>query len=155
MFEKSKKSIDQKGELIARAPDGQLFKAVIGSTVKVVGQITSEENIQIDGSVEGNINSEEHEVFVSVSGSLLADVRAHVVVIEGTVKGDITGLEKVVVCQSGNVLGNIDAPRVTLEDGAKFKGTIEMDPTVPPALNMRPSKVTANSVDSGEAAKSS
>ena len=49
-FEKSKKSIDQKGELIARAPDGQLFKAVIGSTVKVVGQITSEENIQIDGN---------------------------------------------------------------------------------------------------------
>ena len=155
MFEKSKKSIDQKGELIAKAPDGQLFKAVIGSTVKVVGQITSEENIQIDGNVEGSINSEEHEVFVSVSGNLLADVRAHVVVIEGTVKGDITGLEKVVVCQSGNVLGNIDAPRVTLEDGAKFKGTIEMDPTVPPAPNMRPSKVTANSVDSGEAAKSS
>ena len=77
------------------------------------------------------------------------------VVIEGTVKGDITGLEKVVVCQSGNVLGNIDAPRVTLEDGAKFKGTIEMDPTVTPALNARPSKVTANSVDSAEAAKSS
>ena len=155
MFEKSKKSIDQKGESIARAPDGQLFKAVIGSTVKVVGQIISEENIQIDGNVEGSVNSEEHEVFVSVSGNLLADVRAHVVVIEGTVKGDITGLEKVVVCQSGNVLGNIDAPRVTLEDGAKFKGTIEMDPTVPPALNVKPSKVTANSVDSAEAAKSS
>ena len=155
MFEKSKKSIDQKGEVIARAPDGQLFKAVIGSTVKVVGQIISEENIQIDGNVEGSVNSEEHEVFVSVSGNLLADVRAHVVVIEGTVKGDITGLEKVVVCQSGNVLGNIDAPRVTLEDGAKFKGTIEMDPTVPPALNVKPSKVTANSVDSAEAAKSS
>ena len=155
MFEKSKKSIDQKGELIARAPDGQLFKAVIGSTVKVVGQITSEENIQIDGNAEGSINSEAHEVFVSVSGSLLADVRAHVVVIEGTVKGDITGLEKVVVCQSGNVLGNIDAPRVTLEDGAKFKGNIEMDPTVPPASNLRPSKVTANAVDSIEPVESS
>ena len=135
--------------------DGQSFKAVIGSTVKVVGEITSNENIQIDGNIEGSINSEEHEVFVSSGGNLLADVRAHVVVIEGTVKGDITGLEKVVVCQSGNVMGNIDAPRVTLEDGAKFKGNIEMDPTVPPVSNVRPGKVMANAVDIAEAVKSS
>ncbi|MBV33494.1 MAG: hypothetical protein CMK36_08695 [Porticoccaceae bacterium] len=155
MFDKSKKPINQKGESRANSPDGKLFKAVIGATVKVVGQIISAEDIQIDGNVEGSISAEEHKVFVSACGNLLADVRAHVVIIEGTVKGDITGLEKVVVCQSGNVLGNIDAPRVTLEDGAKFKGNIEMDPSVPPIFNARPGKLTSNASDGDEAVESS
>lgn len=48
--------------------------------------------------------------------------------IEGTVKGDISGVEQVVISKTGNVHGNIQSPRVTLEDGAKFKGSIEMDP---------------------------
>ena len=48
--------------------------------------------------------------------------------IEGTVTGDICGSENVIIANTGNVLGNIDSPRVSLEDGAKFKGSITMDP---------------------------
>ncbi|MCB1844788.1 MAG: polymer-forming cytoskeletal protein, partial [Halioglobus sp.] len=65
---------------------------------------------------------------VGESGRVTADITARVVKIEGEVTGDITGSEKVVIARSGNVRGNIVAPRVTLEDGAIFKGSIDMDP---------------------------
>ena len=131
MFEKSKNSVDNSRDATQMSAGGSGRGAVIGPSVKIVGQISCAEDLLIEGSVEGSISSESHEVVVGVSGTLTADVRAHVVLIEGTVRGDITGLEKVVVCKTGNVLGNIDSPRVTLEDGAKFKGSIEMDPDVP------------------------
>ncbi len=57
-----------------------------------------------------------------------ADIKAKTVKIEGEVAGDVTGSEKVVIAKSGRVRGNIVAPRVTLEDGAIFKGSIDMDP---------------------------
>ena len=65
-----------------------------------------------------------------------ANVTAKNITIQGTVKGDIHGNEKVVIAKTGNVRGNIVAPRVTLEDGAVFKGSIDMDPgeNVPAAV---------------------
>jgi len=65
---------------------------------------------------------------VGESGSVSADIQARSVSIDGEVTGDINGSEKVVISRSGNVRGNIVAPRVTLEDGAIFKGSIDMDP---------------------------
>ena len=59
---------------------------------------------------------------------MTADINAKVVKIDGEVMGDITSNEKVVISKSGNVRGNIVAPRVTLEEGAIFKGSIDMDP---------------------------
>ncbi|MDE0840745.1 MAG: polymer-forming cytoskeletal protein [Porticoccaceae bacterium] len=135
MFEKNKNSVDN-GREGNQAAAGGSRPAVIGPSVKIIGQISCAEDLLVEGSVEGSISSELHEVLIGVTGTLKADVRAHVVMVEGTVRGDITGLEKVVVCKTGNVLGNIDSPRVTLEDGAKFKGSIEMDPDVPAATLM-------------------
>ena len=85
----------------------------------------------------------EHEVTVGVSGDLAADISAKVVRVEGKVKGNISGSEKVIISKRGNVLGNIDAPRVTLEDGAKFKGSIEMDPGTA-VLSELPTKASVN-----------
>jgi cytoskeletal protein CcmA (bactofilin family) len=67
-------------------------------------------------------------VSVGQSGKVHADINAKVVKVDGEVSGDISGNEKVVISKSGNVRGNIVAPRVTLEDGAIFKGSIDMDP---------------------------
>ena len=102
--------------------------AMIGPGVKIEGQIVSDENLVIEGKVSGSITAKNNEVTVGKSGILTANIGAKVVHIEGTVKGDISGSEKVVISKTGNVLGNIQSPRVTLEDGAKFKGSIEMDP---------------------------
>lgn len=101
---------------------------MIGSTITIKGEITGDENLVIDGTVEGNIQLGGHELSVGKSGKVSADITAKTVKIEGEVRGDITGKEKVVLSNSGNVRGNIVAPRVTLEDGAIFKGSIDMDP---------------------------
>jgi len=102
--------------------------SMIGTDVKVEGSIVSEESLLIEGVVNGSITAKQAEVRVGKSGTLTADIAAKVVRIEGSVKGDICGGEKVIIASTGNVLGNIDSPRVSLEDGAKFKGSITMDP---------------------------
>jgi cytoskeletal protein CcmA (bactofilin family) len=102
--------------------------AVIGPTVTIEGKVVSGEDLIVEGSVSGSISAKGHEITVGTAGKLKADISAKVVRVEGSVQGDISGVEKVIISKTGNVLGNIDAPRVTLEDGAKFKGSIEMDP---------------------------
>ena len=88
------------------------------------------------------------------SGKVNANVTAKTIKIEGEVKGDIKGNEKVVVSKSGNVRGNIIAPRVTLEDGAKFKGSIDMDPGETTASVSPLSSAKQDKTESGAAFKS-
>ena len=101
---------------------------MIGVDVKIDGKIVSEQNLVIEGAVKGSITAKKAEVLVGKTGSLTANISAKVVRIEGTVTGDICGSENVIIANTGNVLGNIDSPRVSLEDGAKFKGSITMEP---------------------------
>jgi cytoskeletal protein CcmA (bactofilin family) len=70
-------------------------------------------------------------VDIGHSGQVNADIKAKVIKIAGEVRGDLNGTEKVIISRSGNVHGNIVAPRMTLEDGAIFKGSIDMDPGEP------------------------
>ena len=102
--------------------------ATIGKTITITGDLTGEENLVIDGKVDGTVVLRSNDLTVGQSGRVTASVRASVVRIEGEVTGDISGTEKVVITKTGRVLGNVVAPRVTLEDGAKFKGRIDMDP---------------------------
>lgn len=101
---------------------------MIGPSIKIKGEVTGDEDLLIQGKVEGTINLNDHEVSVGQSGQVAADIQAKTIRIEGEVTGDISGNENVVISKSGNVRGNIVAPRVTLEDGAIFKGSIDMDP---------------------------
>lgn len=101
---------------------------MIGPSIVIKGTVSGDEDLQVHGRVEGSIELGGHEVSVGQSGRVTADVTGKVVRIDGEVTGDITGNEKVVISKSGNVRGNIVAPRVTLEDGAVFKGSIDMDP---------------------------
>ena len=126
---------------------------MIGPGVKIEGQITSDENLVIEGKVNGSIIAKNHEVTVGKSGSLNANISANVVSVEGMVKGDISGAEKVVISKTGNVLGNIQSPRVTLEDGAKFKGSIEMDPDEKMQSELPVTSVSGSNVHSTETAR--
>ena len=94
----------------------------------IKGTVTGDEDLLIQGKVEGSIDLSAHEVTVGESGKVNADIMARTVRIDGEVSGDITGDEMVVISRTGNVRGNITAPRMTLEDGAIFKGAIDMDP---------------------------
>ena len=101
---------------------------MIGPTIVIKGAVSGDEDLLVQGKIEGTIDLNDHVVSVGQSGKVMADINAKVVNIDGEVAGDITGIEKVVISKSGNVRGNIVAPRVTLEDGAIFKGSIDMDP---------------------------
>jgi len=103
--------------------------AMIGKTITIKGDITGEESLVIEGRVDGTIHLKSNDLTIGQSGRVNANVTANVVRIDGEVTGDIVGIEKVVVTKTGKVHGNIVGPRVTLEDGAKFKGSIDMDPS--------------------------
>ena len=105
--------------------------AVIGPGIQVNGDISGDENLVIEGKVQGKIRLDAHQVDVGQGGKVKADITAKVIKIAGEVRGDLVGTEKVVILRSGNVHGNIVAPRMTLEDGAIFKGSIDMDPGEP------------------------
>lgn len=102
--------------------------AVIGPTITVKGEITGKENLEIQGRLEGTIDMKEHRVTVGEKGSVKADVHAKSIHVAGEVEGNLLGDDEVVLRESGRLLGNITAARVTLEDGSKFKGSIDMAP---------------------------
>ncbi|HBH34952.1 MAG TPA: polymer-forming cytoskeletal protein [Gammaproteobacteria bacterium] len=105
----------------------------IGTSIKIKGELSGEEDLVIQGNVEGTILLQENSVSVGEHGKIQADVYAKNITIQGELSGDLHGAEKVTVTRSGKVRGNIIAPRVVLEDGASFKGSIDMDskPAVP------------------------
>jgi cytoskeletal protein CcmA (bactofilin family) len=102
--------------------------AVIGSGIRINGEISGNENLLIEGQVDGRISLAGNDVTIGKSGRVVADVTAKTIRVAGEVNGDLKAKERVVISGSGNVRGNVVAPRVVLEDGAVFKGSIDMDP---------------------------
>lgn len=102
----------------------------IGATIHIKGDVTGDEDLIIHGHVEGQINLKDYHVIIGPKGRVQANIHAKQVVVEGQLNGDIKGEEKVIIRKTGNVLGNVVSPRVTLEDGAMFKGSIEMEPRI-------------------------
>lgn len=147
MFDKRKDSEDADASL-SEAPRpagvqrtdayGARSAAVIGSTITIKGEVSGDENLIIEGRVEGSVELAGHDLTIGQSGKVEASLSAKTVKVDGQVTGDIAGSEKVVITKTGKVLGNIIAPRVTLEDGAKFKGAIDMDPAVGEVTAVKP-----------------
>ena len=114
------------------------IQAAVGPTIVVKGEISGEEDIVIAGRCEGSITLPKNTITVLSGGHVQADVEANVVEIEGQVEGDVGGVDKVVITATGRMEGNIKAPRVILNDGAKFKGSIDMDPGIGQAAKPPP-----------------
>ena len=124
-------------------PQAVRAAALIGPAIKISGEISGKEGLTIEGAVEGTINLPNHAVSVGKSGVVNANISAAIVSIQGRVKGDIVGSKKVILSAHARVQGNITAPRVNLEDGAKFKGSIDMHPVEDPAAQPAPGKPTS------------
>ncbi len=101
--------------------------ATIGPSIQISGDVTGNEDLSIDGRVDGTVNLSDNALTVGKEGQVNATVSARAIFVDGKLEGDLKGDEQVVVHSSGNVRGNIVAPRVTLEDGCKFKGSIDTD----------------------------
>jgi len=102
-------------------------RSVLSPSIAVKGDISGTEDLVLEGKMEGTISLPKNEILIGPDGQVKADLTALKVSIEGHVTGDIRGSERVVIKHSGKVEGNIVAPRVVLEDGCQFKGSVEMN----------------------------
>jgi len=107
----------------AGAPGGP---ATIGPSITVDGDISGEEDLLIQGRVDGLVNLADQAVTVGKEGRVKADIVGRIVTVEGEVEGDLTADEQVILRSAARVEGDITAPRVVLEDGATFKGLVDM-----------------------------
>ena len=103
-------------------------KAIIGATIVIKGELSGDEDVVIAGEFEGTIDLPNHCLTVVGRGQVRADIKANVVEIQGEVQGDVDGVDKVWITKTGRMQGNITSPRVILDDGAIFKGRIDMEP---------------------------
>src|SRR5438309_4168737 len=103
--------------------------ARLGSSLHVKGEITGNEDLQIDGSVEGLVQLDERKLTVGATSKVTADVIAREVVVYGNVKGNVRAKDRIEIKKDGSVIGDLTTSRIMIEDGAYFKGSIEIDKT--------------------------
>ena len=108
--------------------------AMIGRSIQFRGDITGDEDLVIQGRVEGSVDLGQHAVTVGGDGEVIASIAGRVVTVEGRVEGNINGAEQIVLRSSSYVRGDLKAPKVVLENGARFRGLVDMgDPDEAPA----------------------
>jgi len=133
-----------------RSTSAKEGSASIGASIRIRGDVTGDENLIIQGEVDGTIKVQGHNVTISKTGKVKANIEAKQIIVEGQLEGDLNGDEKVIIRETGNVYGNIVSPRVTLEDGALFKGSIEMEPRTAGGSQTRSGMKTLHENDSTE-----
>jgi len=101
--------------------------ARLGGSLHVKGEITGNEDLHIDGSVEGLVQLEDRKLTVGASAKLTADIIAREVVVYGNVKGNLRARDRIEIKKDGSVIGDLTTARIMIEDGAYFKGSIEID----------------------------
>lgn len=102
--------------------------AALGPSIFLKGNLSGEEDLLVEGRLEGKITLPKHSVTVGSTGKVKADIHSKSICVEGDVRGNLFGSEEVIIRKTGRVQGNATAPRVTLENGAKFRGSIDMQP---------------------------
>ncbi len=100
--------------------------ACLGPSVAVKGEITSEEDLQIDGTVEGPITLRDHRLTVGRTAQLESEISAREVVVYGNASGNLRASDRLEIKKDGQVVGNITTMRISIEEGAYFKGHIEI-----------------------------
>jgi cytoskeletal protein CcmA (bactofilin family) len=108
---------------VTEAPAGM----AIGPSISIVGELSGDEDLTILGRIEGSVNLPKHSVTIGRTAKVVADIRAKAVSVEGELRGNLYATEQVLVRKTATMLGNLAAPRVGLEDGCRFKGSVEME----------------------------
>ena len=115
--------------------------ATIGKAVKVVGQIFSREDLYVDGEVEGTVEALEHKLTIGPNGTVRATVKAREVVALGAIHGNVEATDKIEIRKDAKLTGDIRTARIIIEDGAYFKGSIDI---VKPEPVKAPAKAQAS-----------
>lgn len=107
-----------------------MAQCMIGPGIVVNGRITGDTTVEVSGRVEGAVSLQE-ELIVAADGVVVADVEANVVTVHGTLEGVVVARDTVRLMAGCAVTGNLRAPRVVIEEGARFKGNVDMDVELP------------------------
>ena len=114
--------------------------ASIGKAVKIAGQIFSREDLYVDGDVEGTIELMDHKLTIGPNGKVHAGVKAREVVALGAIQGNVEASERIEIRKDAKLVGDIKTARIVIEDGAYFKGSIDIvkaEPKVAPSQQPR------------------
>jgi len=122
-------------------PEARGGSATIGKAVKVVGQIFSREDLFVDGEVEGTVEALEHKLTIGPHGTMRAAIKAREVAVLGSVQGNVDAADKIEIRKDAKVVGDIKTARIIIEDGAYFKGAIDIVKPEPPKA--KPAQQTA------------
>jgi cytoskeletal protein CcmA (bactofilin family) len=117
-------------------PENRVSAATVGKAVKIVGQIYSKEDLFVDGEIEGTVEALEHKLTIGPHGTVHAAIKAREVVALGNITGNVEASDKIEIHKEAKLVGDIRTARIIIEDGAYFKGSIDIvkpEPAKPPA----------------------
>ncbi|MBP7147126.1 MAG: polymer-forming cytoskeletal protein [Acidobacteria bacterium] len=117
--------------------------AIIGPSIHVKGEIIGNEDLVVEGKVEGTIRLKDHHLTIGKSANIQATVEVKSIRVEGHVQGDVMAGERVELATGSVLQGDIAAPRIVIAEGARFKGSVDMGSGQPEPAPARPAMATA------------
>ena len=124
-------------------PPRNVDVATIGKSVVVKGELSGSEDLYVDGQVEGSITLRGQSLTIGPNGRVRANVEARNVILHGQVDGNITASDRVELRKSASLKGDISTARIAIDDGAYFKGTIDIQKTEAPRVEPKPQAMAA------------
>lgn len=124
-------------------PEARGGAASIGKAVKIVGQIHSREDLYVDGEIEGTVEALEHKITIGPNGNVRAAVKAREVVALGSIHGNVEATDKLEIRKDAKLVGDIHTARIIIEDGAYFKGSIDIVKPEPAKTAPKPQQAAA------------
>ncbi len=119
----------------------------VGASTTLEGEVRGAEDLIVEGRIKGLIELVEYDVTVAASGHVEGDIKARTVVIEGQVDGNVRATDGLAIRRTGRVAGELQAPRVALDDGARFEGAVDMSPVEAKTAQKAPQKKAKEKVD--------
>jgi cytoskeletal protein CcmA (bactofilin family) len=116
--------------------DQEPRSATIGKAVKIIGQIHSKEDLYVDGDVEGTVEAPDNRLTIGPNGSVHATIKAREVVALGSIQGNVEAADRIEIKKEAKLVGDIRTARIVIEDGAYFKGSIDIVKPEPAKVSM-------------------
>jgi len=99
----------------------------VAAGVRIKGEISGNEDLLVDGSIEGPVHLGDGQLTIGASGKLVGDIEAREVIVLGSVRGNVKARDRVEIKTEGSIVGDVATARIIIEDGAQFKGSIEIE----------------------------
>jgi cytoskeletal protein CcmA (bactofilin family) len=116
----------------------------IGKSVQIKGELTGSEDLYLDGSIEGTIDLRDHSLIIGPNGKIKASITARDLVVHGKVEGNVTATGRVELRRSCTLIGDVSTQRIVIEDGAFFKGAIDIKEKTQPIEARKPMVAAAS-----------